>query len=451
MTAHLRRHVHELFRLAVPVMIARAGLLIMAMTDIALVGQLTATELAALGLASDLFTTLMVIGIGLLFGVLALTAQAMGREDYRAAGAVWRYALPYALLLGALGLVLLWPGGSYFDLLGQQPIVTARAGEVIRILALGLPGALLYVATAFFLEGLHRPLPGMIVMLVAVGLNALSDWVMIFGHWGFPPLGAAGAAWTTTWLRWAMAATLILYALTMSDQARFGLRGGFSRWWRRSAPQRRLGYAASISYAFETWAFFAMQLFSGWIGITAQAAYSVTTTTLALAFMVAVGMASATSVRVGIAHGRGDTADMALAGMVGLGATMALMALIGIPVGLAAPWLAATLTPNAEVAALATSLLVLLPFVMPLDGGQNVALGALRGAGDAWIPTGLHFLSYFAVMVPIAYGLAFGLGHGVRGIYEAILIASAVAVTTLALRFRALTRRPRAPAQSDRV
>jgi MATE family multidrug resistance protein len=74
------------------------------------------------------------------------------------------------------------------------------------------------------------------------------------------------------------------------------------------------------------------------------------------------------------------------------------------------------------------------------DGGQSVMNNACRGRGDTWIPTLLHFGSYWLVMAPLAWALTFPFGQGLAGVYQAIAIASVVSLAALALRFRRLSR-----------
>ncbi|MGY8961533.1 MAG: MATE family efflux transporter, partial [Alphaproteobacteria bacterium] len=117
----LRRHLSELIRLAAPVIVTRAGLLVMSVVDAAMLGRATAEDLAYHGLGLAPFITFIVTCIGLLFGTLVMTSHAAGREQYAQCGAIWRRSLPYALLLGVIILVLCLFGEPFFRLTGQNP------------------------------------------------------------------------------------------------------------------------------------------------------------------------------------------------------------------------------------------------------------------------------------------------------------------------------------------
>lgn len=437
----VKRHLSELFRLALPVTIARLGMLIMSVVDTIVVGNYDSAGLAYLNVAHAPFTSLMVTGIGLLTGVMILTSHAKGREDWQEAGSVWRYAMPYTILIGLLFTFLTWQAEWLFVVTGQPDDIATEAGHLAIILSIGMPAALIYTTCAFFLEGLQRPLPGMIVMIIANLINLVLDYGLVYGAFGLPELGAEGAAWTSSVIRWTMALILLGYVLVMKGHDLYGIRNGFAGWWRGSRDARHLGYAAGASQGMETSAFAAMQLFAGRLGVIAAASYGIAMTMLALMFMVALGLASATSVRVGIAYGRRDRPDMALAGWIGLLTTMIVMFGLSIPLYLFPGGVSHLFTQDINVIATTVSVLVLMPIIFPTDGGQNAAISALRGAGDKWAPTVLHLVSYIFVMIPAGYYLTFERDMGVRGLFWGIVIASLVAVCGLAIRFAIVSRR----------
>ncbi|AUG51424.1 MATE family efflux transporter [Thalassospira marina] len=437
----VKRHLSELFRLAVPVVIARIGMLIMSVVDTIIVGNYDSSGLAYLNVAHAPFISLLVTGVGLLTGIMIMTSHAVGRKNYLAAGHVWRACLPYAVLLGfGLG-ALAWNTNWLFEVSGQPAEITLHATDLGRILAIGMPAALIYTACSFFMEGLQRPLPGMIMMLLANVVNLFLDYGLVNGAFGMPELGASGAAWTSSIIRWLMAFAMLAYVLMLKNHALYGLRDGFSGWWGHSREARSLGYASGASQGMETAAFSAMQLFAGRLGIVAAASYGITMTILALMFMFAMGLASATSVRVGIAYGRRDRADMALAGWIGLVTTMVVMFCLSLPVYFFPGWVANLFSEDALVIAGTSGLLILMPIIFPTDGGQNAAINALRGTGEKWAPTMLHMFSYIFVMIPAGYYLAFVQGLGVSGLFWGIAIASLVAVSGLAIRFKIVSGR----------
>ncbi|HYC04721.1 MAG TPA: MATE family efflux transporter [Azospirillaceae bacterium] len=439
--ARLKRHAAELLRLAIPVMVARAGIIVMAVVDTLFVGHYGAVELAYLGLGGTPVGVFFATIVGLMMGTIVMASQALGAGNPAECGAVWRRSLPWAALVGFAFLAVCLVAEPLFLLAGQEPDLARGGAGVILVLGYGMPAGAIYITTAFYLEGLKRPMPGMVAMLLANVANVGLNWVFVFGKLGFPEMGAEGAAWATTSLRWATAIGLVVYVLTMADHERFASRGTLRGWWRDGAEQRRLGYAAGLSQGLESSAFGALGLFAGMLGALALAAYTVALNLLALPFMAALGLASATAVRVGAAHGAGDRRELVTAGWMGLAVTSVILAVAGAFYGLLPETIAGAFAKEPELIAAILPLIGFSAWILVVDGGQVVMASALRGRGDAWIPTALHFVSYYAVMIPAGAALAFWAGRGVLGLYEGIFIASVVSVAILSARFWWLSRR----------
>ncbi|QJE72942.1 MATE family efflux transporter [Aerophototrophica crusticola] len=435
------RHVRELVRLAVPVMVARAGQMTMVTVDTIVVGRYGAEALAHLGLAGNIQGTLLAILAGLLLGTSVKTAQAMGAGREEEAGAVWRRSIPYSLLLGLLTGLFCLAGEPLFLLTGQTPDLAAGGGSVMMVYAFGMGGAALLFTTSFFLEGIKRPLPGMVAILIANVVNIGLDWWLVFGGGPVPALGAEGSALATTIIRWAMALALILYVWRLPDHERFGIRKPVQGLWLGGRAQRQLGYAAGLSNGIEASAFTALGLFAGWLGALGVATFTIGLNLIALPFMMALGLASATAVRVGTAYGAGDRREAQLAGWTSLGVTVAVLGLLGLVFAVAPGSIAAVFTRDPDLVALSVPVVAFSAWLLVADGGQVVMAQALRGRNDAWIPTVLHFFSYFAVMMPVGWYLAFPLGRGVLGLFEGIFIASVVSVSILSVRFWWLGKR----------
>jgi MATE family multidrug resistance protein len=433
--ARLLRHVGDLLRLAAPVVVARSGVMVMALVDTVMVGRFSSEELAYLGIGLAPTTTLLLAILGLVMGTLVLTASAYGGGRHAECGRVWRRSLPYAFILGAVAATVAAFGETVLTLLGQSGELARDGGRVMRIVGLGLPPYLLFLVTSFFLEGIRRPLPGMLVMIAGNLLNVLLNWLWIYGHLGFPAMGAEGSAWATTTVRAFLAAALIAYVWTFADHHRYGVRQRPDGGWRSWARQRRIGYAAGASIAVESTAFSTMSVFAGWLGTYPLAAYSIAHNLLATVFMAAVGIAAATAVRVGIAHGQGDRGETAWAGWTGLAVNSLVMAAFGILFAAAPEFLARVYTGDTVLALLAAPVIAFCAWVLVADGGQVVLANALRGLGETWVATGLHVISYLVVMVPLAWLLAFPFGGGVGGLFQAVLVASVVSLLLLGARF----------------
>jgi len=435
LASQLVRHASELIRLAGPVVVGRSGIMIMSLVDTIMVGRFSTEELAYQGIGQAPVIPLMLGLMGLMMGTLVSAASAFGAGRFDACGAAWRRSLPLAIGAGVAAAVLCAFGEPLLRASGQSADLAGGGGPVVQILGLGLPAAMVFLTTNFFLEGIKRPLPGMVMIIAANILNALLNWVLVYGHLGFPPMGAVGSAWATTGVRVFLAVGLVLYVWSMTDHARFGVRTRPGGGWAAGRTQRQIGYAAGASIGVEATAFAVMSIFAGWLGAVPLAGYSIALNLISMVFMVAIGVGSATAVRVGIAYGTGSARDVALAGWTGLGINSIAMAAFGILFIVVPDGLVAAYTADPQLEALTVPLVAFCAWLLVVDGGQGVMANALRGRGETWAPTVLHVFSYGFVMIPVCWFLTFPMGHGVMGLFEGILIASVVSAGLLCGRF----------------
>ena len=427
-------------RLAAPVVASRAGFLTMLLVDLAVLGRLSAGEVARFALGMSPSVVLMLVGVGLLFGGVVVIAQAKGEGQLSECGLAWRRSVPYALILGLVMAALLSQTEGLLLLLGQAPALAAGAGPVGFVFSIGMPLTLLYFANAFLLESLKRP--GAVLMAV-LGSNLLNLALTPLAVMWLPDHAAEAAAAMTVISRGAAGVALLIVIRRQPDRQMLGLTGSFLApgWWRGARAQRRHGYAAGLSQGAESAAFNAMMLFAGWIGETALAAYASAINLMATMFMVAVGLATATAVQVAQAHGARDWRERRAAGWTGAGLVSLILGgfallLLSFPDAVAAFY-----TTDVKVIETLVPLLLLAAAALVADGLQVVLNQSCRAAGDAWVPTWLAMFSYMVVMLPAGYSYAFLLDMGATGLFAGILTASMVSALVLCWRWIVLSAR----------
>jgi len=434
----LREHVLRTLRLAGPVMLARAGLLVMVSVDTIMCGRVAAQELAFYGIALAPHLAFLLVGIGLLMGTVVVTAQTDGAGRPAECGRIWRLGLVNAAAFGSLFGLLLLPGASILLALGQAPEISRGGGAVLVMFALGMPPILMFSATTFFLEGIGRSAPGMVVMAIANLLNFGLNYALMFEPW---QLGATGAALATSITRWFMFLALAGYVLAMRERDRYGVRAPMTGHWHLQRKLARLGWPIALSFGLENGAFFAAATFAGWLGAVPLAAYQIVLNVMALIYMLAIGLATATAVRVGNAVGRRDRAGLARAGWVGLGLGIVMMlCLIPLLYGSSGA-IARIYTADTAVVAIAAPGLVLAAWILVADASQGIMTGALRGAADIWACIGVQFISFWLISIPLCYLLAHPLELGIAGLLWGLFVGLLAAALLLAWRFKALAAR----------
>jgi len=439
--SNLGEHVRRTLGIAVPVMFARMGILLLVTVDTAMTGRAGVDELAWYALAMAPQIPMMLFGIGMLMGTLVLCAQAIGGAREADSGRIWRVSLVHALVLGLIFAVTCTAGEAILLLARQAPELARGGGGVLAMFALGLPPMLMHAATSFFLEASGRTTPGMLVMLLANLLNVALNWVFIYGNLGASAMGAEGAALATTLVRWFMFAALAGYALLALDRRRFGMTGPIPAVRALSRRLRRFGYPMGLAHALESAAFASMTLFAGLLGSSQVAGFQVAFNLVAMVFMCAIGIAAAASIRVANAVGRGDITGVRVAGWVAAALAGLLLACIGLVMGSMPEGFARLYSDDPAVLAVAAPCILLAAVAVVPDGLQGVLMGALRGAGDVWPATALYCIAFWGVMVPAGYLLGVVLGGGAPGLVVAMFLGTLCASVLLGLRFRRMCRR----------
>ncbi|MBC8129466.1 MAG: MATE family efflux transporter [Rhizobiaceae bacterium] len=431
-------HLSATLALGLPLVGAQLLQMSIHVTDTVMIGQLGAAELAAAVLASQAFFLVWMFGAGFAQAVMPVAAAAQGRGDLRGVRRSVRMGLWVVTLYGALAMVPLWQLETILLALGQEARTAALAGAFMRVLQWAMFPALVIAGLRSYLSVVGRASVVLWVTLAAALLTALLNYVLIFGHFGLPALGMAGSAVASVGANGAGAAIMVVYTARRHDLAAYEL---YVRFWRPDWPAflevLRLGWPISTTIIAEVGLFAASSVMMGWLGTIPLAAHGIALQLASIAFMVPLGLAQAGTVRVGLAHGRGATADLGRAAhtVLALGILVSLAAALMfwiVPSGLIGLYLGDGDPNAAAVLAIGVPLLAVGAAFQIVDGLQVVASGLLRGLADTRMPMIIAVLSYWGLGMPAAYVLAFPLGFDGPGVWWGLalgLFASAVLMT----------------------
>ena len=442
-----RGEIIDTVKLAAPIALTQLGQVAMMTSDLALVGRLGDRAVAAAALAQVILFIGFVLGMGLVSAVAPLAAQAFGAREPRMVRRALRVGLWASVILGLPMTILQLQGERILLWLGQEPTASALAGQYLIGLAWCLVPGWWFIALRSFMGAVNRPEPALWITLIAIPINTLLAYALIFGEFGLPRLEMLGAGVATTLVNLGMVIACLWVCYT---QRRFRKYRVLGRFWRADWPLLRklvvVGAPISASFLIEYGLFAAAALLIGRIGTTELAAHQIALQIAAIVFMVPFGIAMAATVRVGHAVGRSDTAGTRRAGyaaiMLGGGFMLAMVVLIGASRHILPLAFINSGTPAAdETIAIAAGLLLIGATFFIMDGLQTVAAGALRGLNDTRVPMVIAAISFWLIGFVTCYALAFQFHLGVTGVWIGFTVSLAVYAALLLWRFDALTRR----------
>ena len=421
-----------LLRIAGPVILAEIGWMSMGLVDTIMVGPLGPAAIAAVGLGSGVFATIVLFGMGLMLGLDALVSQAYGARRVEDCEHWLHTGVWLAIGLGPLVMAATLVVFLTLDRWGLHPDIRGLVEPYLRVIAAGSWPLLFYAAFRRYLQGMHIVRPIMFALVSANVVNAVANWLLIYGNLGFPALGVEGSAWATTAARTYMAA--FLYVAIRREHRRRGNqhpRVSLALDLSRIRQMVRLGFPAAAQILLEVGVFAVATALAGKLDPVSAGSHQIALNIAGLAFMVPLGLASSGAVRVGHAVGAGDLMRAVRAGWTALAASSVIMLAIAAAFFLLPGPMLRAFTDNRRVIEIGVALLAIAAAFQLFDGAQAVATGILRGAGDTRTPMAINVVGHWVLGLPTAYVLCFVSGWGVAGLWIGLSVGLVFVATIL--------------------
>lgn len=446
-------------RLALPISLAQFGLMLLGLVEVAILGHVSSTELGGASIGRSIGMVVIALGMGAVSALEPLAAQAIGAREPQVAFRAFLGSIVAALFLwapcsalGYLATYALEAGGIARELVGP-----ARSFFVAQIP--GLFFFAVYLSAKTYLQANGKTLPALLAAIVANVVNVVACNVLIRGvlelgpvrvDVGVRPLGAFGAGLASTIASAVMAGWVLVPAFRLRPRASHPGASGRStvaaeptaaEGGRLSYVRRILTLGTPIGFQLlaEIGVFSFVAVLAGRLGTVAVSAHQIALSLASFTFMGVLGIAGATSVRVGHAIGEGRTPRQA--GLLGIGLGALFMLACGAVFLFAPGPLVRLFSDDPDVVALGVRLLFIAAAFQLFDGLQGVAAGALRGAGDVRFPFLANFGAHWLVGFPLALLFGFHLGWGAAGLWWGLLVGLACVALLLTRRFVVLTRK----------
>lgn len=426
-----------------PIVVSQLGHTIVHMADSVIVGHFAGTtQLAAVSLVNSIFMLVLVLGLGIAYGLTPLIARENGRRDYASCGSLLVNSLIINLITGVLLYCFVHFGTlSIIDHLDQSPEVVAYAKPFLAYLGISIIPLMIFQTFKQFAEGLGFTKQAMYVSIWGNAINIILGVILVKGMFGITPMGVVGVGISTLVDRILMAIVMAVYVFR-SQHFKPYIQTFKLQLLELAIVKKifKIGAPVALQYSFEVSAFSGAAILIGTIGAIEQAAHQVAINLAAITYMLATGIASAATIKTGNNLGKSNFTDLRRSAVASYHVIILFMSLTALLFIVANNLLPYIYTEDKAVIAIAAQLLIIAGFFQLFDGTQVVGLGVLRGIGDVNVPTLITFVAYWVVGIPLGYLLGITLGWGVNGIWYGLTVGLLSASIFLFIRFQKKTR-----------
>ncbi|KTC73983.1 Na(+)/drug antiporter [Legionella bozemanae] len=396
--------------------------------------------LAAGSLVAWLFGTFNIIVIGILNAINVLVAHRHGAKDGHGIALVFRDGFWLACILTIPACYFFWHIAPLLLYLGQNQALVKLTESYLHALTWGLLANFITVVLMEFVIGLGKTRFALFFSALNVSLNILFSFALIFGKFGLPAMGVAGAGWGTTIGFWITVLFFSWYIFTNKNykpytRLLFTYVKPFYL-----IELLKIGTPLGIMYCVEIGFFFVLILIMGSLGNQLLAANQITLQYLCILTSVIFSIAQAITVRMGHLLGEGDVVTAKQVGYIGTFTSVTFMfgaaliywffpkLLIAIDFDIHEPG-------NQEILHFAIQLLAVSAVFQIFESARISLFGALRALKDTRYTLITSMISFWGIALPVGYLFAIPLQWGGIGLWWGVSLGAVISVLLLYWRF----------------
>lgn len=418
----------RVLNLAFPVILSQAGQIMVQLVDNAMVGHLGAEPLAGVSFANSVFFMLFVLGTGMSLGLTPLVGEMYSVSNYRKSAAYLQNSILFYGLMGIGIFLMAMIVRPFMWYMGQTPEVVAQAVPYFTYVAISVIPFMVFASFKQFLEGIGNTKVAMAIIITSNVVNIIFNWLLIYGHFGFPEMGAAGAGLSTLISRILTPILIIWYFYKRDSFYRYFTlfkKENFS--WQTIRSLVRVGSPIALQMFMEGSAFALTGIMMGWVGTVEMAGNQVASVISNLAFMIILGIGSAVTICVSHAYGQRNWLEIrryaGTAYRLGL-IWNVITALVFISLRYYIPFL---FTSDERVVDMAAHFLVFVAIFQISDGLQANSVAIMRGIQNVKPIMVISFISYILISLPLGYFLTFHTAVGASGLWIGLIVGLSVA------------------------
>ncbi len=430
----------KLLELAWPISLSFLGGMSMQLVDAYFIGKLGPAAMAAVSLGNAIFAVHMIMGIGVTSSLDYLVSKDFGAKNIERCHHWLFQGLWIGLAYGVFFAILMQFGSVVFSAFGIEKNDADHAMSYLTIMGWSLIPYMAVTVLRQYLQAFGVVKPVAFILVAANILNALANWVLVFGRFGFPNMGVQGAAMAT------MISRIFMLALGLVFIFYWQRKNAYRIWDHAALPVKKsirkilkLGMPIGFQMLLEIGAFASCTMLAGKLGAITLSAHQIVLHIASTTFMIPLAISSAGAVLVAQALGEGNRELATRRGWLAFKLGAWLMTAIGVIVWIFADPLIGFFTTDQEVIAIAKSLIFIVALFQIFDATQVIGSGVLRGLGSSRPSMIANLVGHWCVGVPVAALLAFKFAWGISGIWIGLSLGLIVVAVALVWIWKVLT------------
>jgi MATE family multidrug resistance protein len=409
-----KHYLREILKLSWPMLIGNMGNMLIGVEDVFVAARHSTNTLAAISVATAIFMSIFIAGIGFLASISPIISNRRGGR--KPSKNLFAISIAYSGIMSIIFFFITRVILLYIGKIGLAPVLTPMVEDYINICSFSIFGAYLYNALREFLQAYEIVMLPNLISILAIIINPILCFILVFGLFGFPELGVKGLAITALIIRSLMGLSLLIFCLSF-------FKGKMPSPISYLKELLKVGWPIAISLFVEFSGFNATAVLVGKISPVLAAAHNIIITFAGTSFMVPLAISNAMAVKVGFANGQGNFNDIKKYSIVGIGMILLFMSFtaflfISIP-----KLLINIFTNDAAILQVALPVMAIVACFQIFDGMQVGFSGVLKGLKLTKYIMFTTAMAYWIVGIPLGCILAFKYHIVLIGFWSGLALA----------------------------